>query len=337
MNIVSELPTKKKQISHGHNLSVEFIRLLACFGVISIHVHANTLSASNLSGAFSIFCVPFFFSTGLVFFTSNLNNKTSVKSSLFKIWKRIGVPFVAWSTIYTCLIIAKSLLTGSNKAFTIYSLGRIYLYGESSEHLYFLPELIVMQIIILGIYLITTSSKPIIGVGLITIAMCYLAWGYMYGYYYITPVNSIIIYILVAIIVSTRLKQIKNNWHYLVVGIVLITTSVFGTYFNTIKFLEMYLFSLPLGGIGLLLLTLCSPRTYLPKWILVATSTTYGVYLSHVLFLEAIEFLIEKLHYKIFYDLDTKILMTSFIFIISILFVLIIKKIYLLRTLLLGE
>ena len=338
MNIVEELPIiNKKRTIPDHNTSIELVRLLACFGVISIHIHADTFAAHNFSNIFNIFCVPFFFITGLVFFINNLNEKVSINTIISRIWKRIGIPFIAWSTIYSGLILTKSLLTTSSNPFTIYSLGRIYLYGESSEQLYFLPDLAVMQIISLSIYLIMTNTKAIAGLGLFFLATFYLVWGYSHNYYGITPIKSIIIYILFAFFLAYNIKEASKNSYYLYFGIIISTIAVAGNYLNTNNFLETYLFTLPLGGIGLFLITLYSSHISLPKWAIPLTPTTYGVYLSHIVFLEATEFLIEKLHYKIFYDLLAKVLMTSFIFIVSIIFILIVKKINILRILLLGE
>ena len=94
---------------------------------------------------------------------------------------------------------------------------------------------------------------------------------------------------------------------------------------------------LPIGGLGLLLITLSLPSLVVPKWLATLTATTYGIYLSHILFLEAPEFLLEKKHYALQYNLPVKLLATTLIFAISVVFTLVARRIPLSRALLLGE
>lgn len=95
---------------------------------------------------------------------------------------------------------------------------------------------------------------------------------------------------------------------------------------------------LPIGGIGLLLLIIGLPKFKVPQWVLILCSTSYGIYLSHVVFLEFFETAIRKIHHgEINYDLFNKLALVTLIFICSIILTLVLRKVSFLRKVLLGE
>lgn len=323
-------------LSSSRNSTIDIIRTIACFGVIIIHVHSTTPAAQYLGLFFLNFCVPFFFVTALSYFINGLSQTVNVKTTITKIVKRIGIPFLTWSLIYTALLFVKNTILG--KPYPL-DLIRIFLYGESAEHMYYLPELLAMQLLALGIYLLAKRIKPVIGLLLVAGSVAYIAWGQWHHYFGTTPAKCVLVYLAASFLIAPLIKSKSRQWSLMLIGVALfalpLLVSGFGITNN--QLLNDYLFSLPLSGIGLLLIALNLPAISVPDWTKNITSATYGIYLSHVMFLEAFEFISEKSHRAINYDLANKLAVSFIIFSTCVIFILIIRKISFLRPLLLGE
>jgi len=318
----------------NRNLVIDIIKIVASFGVVTIHVHNSTQAADNFGSFFLRFCVPFFYITALSYFAASQTRSIDILGGITKIWRRICIPFFTWSFIYTSLLLFKHLLIGGSREFNFW---RIFLYGASAEHLYYLPELAVMQILVLGLLLLIVKNKQNVGMGLIVIAICYLAWGSWHNYYGITSWNSVIFYIILSLYIGQKLSYVRRENWYFNSGILLIALSISNSFIKYPALLNNYLFNLPIGGLGLMFIALGISVKRSPQWVLAFSSATYGIYLSHVLLLEAFEFAVERFHYNIYYNLITKLIVTSLIFLISFAFTLIARRYKLTRLLLLGE
>src|SRR5690606_24207260 len=135
-----------------------------------------------------------------------------------------------------------------------------------------------------------------------------------------------------------KIKNLNNNWGLVSIGVLLVLFAIISSWLGFRYIMLSYPLMLPVGGIGLLLISVGYPCIKLPKWLLVLSTLSYGVYLSHVIFLEIFEFFIEKMFAgKIYIDLGKKIILVSCIFISSAAFSLIIRKNSIARKLLLGE
>ena len=338
LNTSSTLPpvATPASLSSSRNSTIDLVRTIACFGVIAIHVHSSTPAAESLGLFFLSFCVPFFFATALTYFANSLKPTINVNATISKIFKRIGIPFLVWSFIYASLLFIKSTLSG--KPYSIDFI-RLFLYGESAEHMYYLPELLVMQLLTLGIYLLAIRTKILTGLLMVVFPVLYLAWGYWHNYFGVTPAKCIVVYIIASFLIAPAIKTSAKSWLLLLFGIILFALPLFAIGFKeaATPFLNDYLFSLPLSGIGLLLIALNLPNTSLPAWATSITSATYGIYLSHVMFLEAFEFASEKAHLSLKYTLANKLLIASILFIICMIFITVVRKLPRLRPLLLGE
>ncbi len=323
-------------VASARNSTIDLVRTIACFGVVAIHVHSTTAAAQNLGLFFLNFCVPFFFATALTYFVNGLSPAVDVNATVVKTLKRIGIPFLTWSLIYTSLLLVKNTLSGKPYSLDIV---RIFLYGESAEHMYYLPELLAMQLLVLGIYLLLKQIKPLAGVLLIAVPVAYLAWGHWHQYFGTTPTKCVITYLAASFLIAPLIKSRTKHWSLLLVGAALFALPllVFGFGLMGNSFLNEYIFSLPLSGIGLLLIALNLPAITVPSWSKAITSATYGIYLSHVMFLEAFEFAFEKMHQSINYTLANKLLISLIIFIGCILFIMVVRRISFLRPLVLGE
>lgn len=325
---------EKESLRVYRNQNIDIVKVLAAIGVISIHVHNDTVAADNLGRFYLIFCVPFFYTTSLVYFNAGLNKNISTRTVLLKIWQRIGVPFLSWSCIYAGLLLIKHTMAGQD---TEINFGVVFLYGASAEHMYYLPELIVMQAIIFSIFLLTNTNRKNTAFLLFISAVCYLAWGNWHNNFGVTTTGAVIAYTFMAIYLAPKLNAIQKNWVYFGFGLLLVGLPVSSLWVTYPVLITNSLLRIPIGGIGLLLITLTIPKIIIPNWLSVVASTTYGVYLSHVMFLEAIEFFLDKIHYDIHYDIVGKCVMALFVFALCVLFTLIVRKISLLRLLLLGE
>jgi surface polysaccharide O-acyltransferase-like enzyme len=327
---------KQASLSSSRNSTIDLIRTIACFGVVIIHVHSNTAAAENLGLFFLNFCVPFFFATALTYFVNGLSPTVDIQATITKIIKRIGIPFLTWSFIYSALLFVKSTVSG--KPYSI-DIVRVFLYGESAEHMYYLPELLAMQLLVLGIYLLANRTKLLTGISLVIIPIAYLAWGQWHQYFGTTPTKCVITYLAASFLIAPLIKSKTKQLPLLLLGVTLFALPLLVAWFGITNntFLNDYLFSLPLSGIGLLLIALNISSISIPSWTKSITSATYGIYLSHVMFLEAFEFIFEKTHQTIIYDLISKLAVALFIFIACIVFILIVRKISFLRPIVLGE
>lgn len=98
-------PKKNQQPIKNRDISLDAIRLLAIFLVISIHVSAKGFSsmgqhwwAVNFYESISRISVPLFFMvTGALL----LHRESSIRTTVRRIW-RIGIPLIIWSILYLC-------------------------------------------------------------------------------------------------------------------------------------------------------------------------------------------------------------------------------------------
>lgn len=329
------LSSKPKKDSR--NSIIDLIRIIAAFGVIFIHVHTESNTAENVSFFFLKLCVPFFFTTSLVYFVQSLDVTISVKTIIGKIWKRIGIPFLAWTVIYLGLRTAKYLITGSSTKFTINLLVRAFLYGESSEQMYYLPELIIMQFSVLGIFLLVTRINRSIGLYLLIFSIVYLYWGYIHNYYGVTSLSHFLVYIIAAFYLNPAPKASIKKWMGIIVGIIFISIATSKITHLELPVLTNVISDLPIGGLGLLLIGINTPAIQLPAWIKTLSVTSYGIYLSHVVFLEFMESFFDKFNIKIIYNFPLKVVLSFLVFIVCVVFVLIVKRVTILNLILLGE
>ena len=63
--------------SDSRNTTIDLFRLIATFGVITIHVPFSTPAAKIYFNVFWPFCVPFFYMASLTFYFINLENFSS--------------------------------------------------------------------------------------------------------------------------------------------------------------------------------------------------------------------------------------------------------------------
>ncbi|EHQ28461.1 acyltransferase family protein [Mucilaginibacter paludis] len=322
------------------NVSIDIVRLIAAFGVITIHVPFSTPAAGSINEFFSPLCVPFFFLVSLTYFISGLNGTDAVNEVFGKFWKRIILPFWGWTLIYTSLLLAKDYFIGGVSHHSLV-FWRILFYGESAVQLYYLPQLVVLQLFAFSLYVIWKGDKgkKILGLGLLLLGAFYIAFGHAYNVFGVLPVTSILIYLIAATAIHyLNLLKLTLSYRCMIIGFFLLIL-ILGANFLKAQYPFLRPFAkLPIGGIGLLLLIIGLPKFKVPQWVLILCSTSYGIYLSHVVFLEFFETAIRKIHHgEINYDLFNKLALVTLIFICSIILTLVLRKVSFLRKVLLGE
>ena len=197
-----------------------------------------------------------------------------------------------------------------------------------------------MQSLVLSIYCLTYYKLPVrlLGFAILVTSCFYFYIGNYYNYFGATPYFLLICYLFIGLIISTVTSNQCTNWKYILIGIVLLCINTFTLYEHYENTLVLYILKMPIGGAGLLIFAVGLPKISLPKYLEELGSATYGIFLSHVIFLEAFEFIVEKLYpNEIHYDFFAKILVTTMIFIIASFFTFSIRKVANAKLFLLGE
>ena len=321
------------------NYTVDLIRIIASFGVIAIHVHADTVAAKTIGDFFSPLSVPFFFIASLVYFVISLN-KVSTKDILIKTFSRILLPYLSWTTIYLILLISKAHLANGSYHFIAW---RALIYGESAVQLYFLPDLLALQITALGLYLLINSNyiKKLNSLLLLLVGITFFWVGNHFNCFGIGNAGTILrlgFLIFCGFFLPPFFSKKNLRFVCFLVGISFTLLSVVFMFGNVHFAIMNYPVNIAIGGLGLMLIAIGAPLQHLPIWLLKLSANSYGIYLSHVLFLESFEFFIEKIITKnIEYNFVIKIILVTAIFVLSNLFTNIIRRISLFKYILLGE
>lgn len=323
------------------NTTVDFARLLAAYGVIALHVPTSTIGAHWLNVVFWPLCVPFFYIISLVYFVAGLAKaKSSTKGILARVWRRLVLPYLAWTAIYTSLLIVKTLLVHGTREFIWW---RILLYGESAVQLYFLPTLLLLQSLAMALYLLLRGGKAKRATGglLLMGGLLYLGWGiyqHCFGVATVGNLAGISIYLVAAFWLAPATENSRPSASYLVLGGICTLGAIFCNASGYIGLLGGYPLILPLGGLGMLLLTLGFPALRLAPWLTKLAAASFGIYLCHVLFLEAIELLLERLYPAlVVYNFPVKLAEITFLFGAAAGFTFLLKRVPPARKLLLGE
>jgi hypothetical protein len=317
----------------SRNYTIDYIRLFSAFGVILIHLSPSSLAAEKMTFYFSISAVPFFLFTSLYLFQS--------KDAIFeKIpFSRILIPYVSWSAIYLTSRTIKHLITHAPQKYDWLSIAFL---GGSAVQLYFLPLLLC--------FLITASAINI----LFADRDCKV------------PNKLLALFsITFLIIVSNLLKKssylgFQGDFFPKILYYILLSQAVLVLLPHLTKARKSAFFCSTISAFILLLLgannaanstfvsallagsiliaCLMRPTHKVPNIMSNILSTTYGIYLCHHLFIEIIEFSLNKSSVNYLpYSIPSKLTFAFTVISLSIFFVLFIRRWAILAFLLLGE
>ena len=317
------------------NTLVDLGRIVCSFGVITLHVHSGTKSAMLLNDIFWPLAVPFFFCISLFYFIDNLD-RNNLESVTKKTFTRLVVPYIIWTIVYATLLTSKSILLGQPNKVTWW---RALFYGESGLHLFFISNLLAMQAIVVGIWML--NKKILYGIGILVIVALYLFVASIIHPFTLES-NSMLIgwfmFMSAAYIYHIYKERISNNSLVAMLALGITISAILINIFQVHVKVFNYSVTFAMGGIALTLFCLTNIIDLNSAVITSLSRYSFGIYLIHVVFLEFMESAIEMSPYSdIKYGFFFKLFMTVLIFFVSMIATAILSKSLFLRRILFGE
>jgi surface polysaccharide O-acyltransferase-like enzyme len=147
------------------NIGIDFLKILACFAVISLHFGSG--------GYGRRLAVPIF-----VFFSCYLCAYKGGKTFIFKRLYRLWFPFIIWGVIGIVIYsLASNSFTWNNIAWQL-SFGYPY-----AQHLYYLMDLIFITCLIWGVRQLpnnTCKKMVLVGLAIGCVVLQYTGWNYRF-------------------------------------------------------------------------------------------------------------------------------------------------------------
>ncbi|GBL14347.1 hypothetical protein MTo_01645 [Microcystis aeruginosa NIES-1211] len=319
----------------ARNYTIDYIRLIYAFGVILIHLEPSSLNAEKMTAYFGIGAVPFFLLTSLYLFQSK-----AARFDKINVW-RILIPYFSWSAIYLISRTVKSLATQTRLDYDWFAI--IFL-GGAAVQLYFLPLLLCFLIVASAIYTLFVDRDCKISakfLAIFSIISLIVASNFFRGTSYLGFSNDFfsraLYYTFISQSVLTLLPHFMQMRNKVFVFSVI---SAFALIFLGVekKGVSSLAVSSLLLPVAILIACLMRPTYKVSKITNSILSTTYGIYICHHLFIEIIEFAFNKLSLNYSpYSISSKLIIAFAVIILSILFVLLIRRWAILAFLLLGE
>lgn len=257
----------------------DYLRVLASFSVVIIHVSFTNETLNNIH--LTEFAVPSFIMMSI--FLLGFNSELSYKQIFTKVFKRIFLQYSAWTIIYLSLRYIKSIFL--NEEFNI-GFGEIFL-GGSSVHLWFLPALLLWQVIMSFFYKINNF--------IVDILLCILLFiiGYLYNYFnsdrssFLNLFTYYSGYIIIGKIIFNKLNVFRNfaSKYYLLLIVFLSLLIVIKSIYK-INDLDFYLIDILYSTSIFLFFAVYTFR--LSRFVNKLSKFSFGIYLSHFIFYQAI-------------------------------------------------
>lgn len=319
----------------SRNIAVDIFKLVAAFGVIIIHMQPSTNAAAALSNLFSLFAVPFFLLISLYYFIKKVNSTPSLSAADLHL-DRILVPYLIWTLIYTLMRMLK--YRSLHQPLSIDLIG-IIIFGGGAVQLYFIPLLLLFQAVALSLILsCRVSRQRIIGICTMVGVFAFSEIGSARGHFgFGQSFQNGVVYVLLAfLMVYAQGSQIGRRINGIVgvlVTVLIFTTAFFGYPLNYLGTLQG-----GISGYGVSALALNLPLYTEMIALRTMLTCSYGIYLAHVGFVEAIEFLSGRFGYALApYTLLAKTTLGSLIFFLCLLLIWLVRYNSLSAYLFLGE
>jgi hypothetical protein len=308
--------------NHPRSQSVDIFKTIAVFGVIAIHLSPSTSGGERLSAFFVAFVVPFFLIISLYYSFVKLKSLKSPCLGDFR-FDRLLIPYCAWTIIYILLRLVKYQFAGKTFTGDIFS---IVFYGGAAVHLYFIPLLLFFQISLLSLAFIYNSprNKLFFCISLF-IALAYGFLGAVRNYFGFTNLLQLgLIYILCAWLLFRLQFSVIGRFSNILAGVLIVS-------YATALFLDLVprasgIWIAPLMGYGFSAIALNIPLRLTGRFFAIVLSFSFGIYLSHFLFIEFFEFILPKLGFAIApYSFIEKLSGAVIVMIVSSFFVLLVR------------
>jgi peptidoglycan/LPS O-acetylase OafA/YrhL len=291
-------------------------RLLAAVGIIWVHSAQSALGLNLYP--IGTFGVPFYILVAVLFMTRSLTRApdASLRDYVASRFSRVYVPFLAWTGVYLALNQAKSLAVDGRIAIPPWTT----IYAGSQQHLWFLPYLMVVTIVggLLVRLLRPRSRLRRIAVAAFLCAAAYLCWvpepawiatrhdaGDMeFWRYAFRALPTVFMALAIALAVVPKASLPRSNTTLAIGGMVLFSSALIlehESLIGPIALLRMC------AGIGILLVALWPVIVPMIERLGSLGRYSYGVYLSHVVFIRIVVLWAERFDVKpsIWLDLFT--------------------------------
>lgn len=301
-----------KQSSHSHLTSVDLMRFIAAACVIYLHTVSGY--ALEYTGGFTRFAVPFFSASATYFavFSACSTKRTPLTTYARSRVVRIYVPFALWSLIYFASRAVASCFLNTNSP----SIGIEVLYTGPSHHLWFLPYIVTATLaaFILARVMHSLGSLDVAGIvmfmvgGIATLTEPDInsVLGYTASLSYKTLASACWGFALAAVVQSGRFvcggPQVRSA-----VAVAGFLSLIILAHFDSTSLLYPNL-----CGWFALAMALAVPLKP-SKAIILLGSYAYGIYLTHILYVEGLQDLVAAL------QIDPVSWMSLIVFILSIL------------------
>lgn len=292
--VVTQAPARRLAL-------LDTARVVAAMGIV--WVHASTSAAGQLLYPLGTFGVPFYTFIALLFMARSLTreNARSLGQYVMSRFFRIYTPFLFWSAAYVSMGIAKA--TAKHEALP--HLSWSVLYAGGFEHLWFLPFLMIVTIA--GAVIVSAvkhSSAARVGVAAALIALgtaaCFLkepAWiarrtdDLYFWRFAFRALPTVFWSIALALLTVLKGKLPRTTPAMATGGALLLASALlFGSIITPVPVLRS------LSGLGCLIVALMPFSSSLLAPIGKLGRHSYGIYLSHVVFLRVIVLITERYH-----------------------------------------
>lgn len=316
--------------------SVDFLKLIAAFGVITIHLSPSTGDGELLSAFFSSFAVPYFLVISLFFFIKRVDSLPSPHIGKLRL-DRILVPYVAWSLVYVLMRWLKFSM--NSQSFSV-NLLPTAVYGGGAVHLYFIPLLLMFQAFAFGFCLVSKGPRwwPAALV-VLTGAALFGHIGSVSNFFgFQNSIESGLLYVLLAFMLVWTQSTAARRSAAAIFGVLFISLFIICLSFMP-SYASLGLWpARPLIGFGLSAFVLSLPLRSSNVFASVIFSCSYGIFLAHFLFIESFEFTLPRIGLQLApYSFFSKILFSSLIAACSVALILFTRKNKHLAYLLFGE
>ncbi len=289
---------------------LDLSRLIAAAGIVWVHVTATETGESLYPNLYPIgtFGVPFYLFIAILFMARTVTRDPSISLGKYILSRltRVYIPFLAWTAVYCFL--AELKYYAQERQFVAIPLSVLYAGGHM--HLWFLSYLLFVSII--GAMLVRGLSKHrhirhlVAAVFLLVgIACCFWSepsWishrPHEYGdqefwQFAFRSLPTTFWALTLALVVAMDGKLPRTNLRLAVGGIVLWICAML-----TMDFLDPNKFLRAMAGFGLVLFALWPVRVAILEKIGSLGKYSYGVYLSHVIFIRIFILWMQRYDYQ---------------------------------------
>ena len=299
-------------MTSSRNLSIDAFRLVCAYGVVFVHLAPCETYGDWVGRSFNVLTVPFFIVTGLFFFIRKTQSALQTPGLLMPRlhFDRLWVPYLSWTLLYLAMRLVKSHLQQTELAF---EWPQLLLYGGAGVQLYFLPWMLLCQGWVLGILLLRKRQHLLLAGTVLLAALAYACLGSVKDYYqFEEAVPRSLLYVLAAWLLhqvqSSRRAVGANAW----IGAVVSLAAVAAAGLDVIPSWLAWVAG-PLAGYAVSSAVLALPAiTSSSPLVLLALSSSYGIYLMHHGFIEGLEVVMARSGFPLTpYDFYVKSLLVA--------------------------